>query len=359
MNRDSGLLLKRWIRLLIMGIVLVAAALAFRKLMKPAKLDQPMEPVYVSVLEIARTHAEERVAFAGTIEPIRDVIVSVEIAGRYTEMPVDVGSDVKEGDVLIKIEDSISKAAYERADAERIEAEKDLQRVSELGEKGGVSASVVDAAAARNRRAQAGVKEAEAWLAKCKVTSPIAGRVEERYVEPGEYALDGNRVFRIADLSKVKVIIFVPEADITDVKEGDTVSFSVSAYPDEVFDGDVTFVARAGDEWNHAFRVELTAENSSGKLRGGMIADVVIRRATKELVAEIPFTAVLPRKGEHIVYLWKDGRAVRRTVRIHAQAGENALISSGLEDGEYVVVEGQKFLQDGKRVVVKGITRGE
>jgi membrane fusion protein (multidrug efflux system) len=335
---------------LVAGIVLLTTVLIVKGLKKKKPDASPTELTPVAIMAVDKRYAEEEVRMVGKIEPIRDVTVAVEIAGRYTEMPSDVGDEVKKGDVLVKIDDSLPRAALIRAEAEFDDSKRELGRLESLFKKGAVSESAVDAAKTRHAVARGSRDEASAWLAKSTVTSPISGRVEEKYIEVGEYALDGNRAFRVADLSEVKVVVYMPERDVVSVKKGDTLRFSVLAVPGKNLEGKVSFVASAAEAHNHAFRVELLAANQDGLLKGGMIADVTLGRKTQEEVAKIPFTAVLPRKGEHIVFLHENGRAVRRTVRIHSMAGESALISTGLEGGEQLVIEGQKFLQDGRAV---------
>lgn len=351
---DRGRVLERWIRWLLIGIVVVIAALVARWMMRERVAAKPLEPIQVVVRSLARKVASEYLSFAGRVEPIRDVLVAAEAGGRYTDMPVDVGASVEAGDVLIRIDDSLPKSALMRAEAEYTDAKRDFERTQKLAEKGAVSTSVLEAAATRMQFADAGLQDAKTMLARCVVRSPIQGRVEEKFVDVGEYAKDGDPVFRIANMSQAKVVVYVPEAEILDLNAGRSMIFTIGSIPETEFEGKVTFVAQAGDPVSHAFRMEMITDNSKGLLRGGMIADVVLKRSTHEPVIEIPFTAVLPRKGEHIVFVWEKGRAVRKTVRIHSLAGKNALISSGLEEGEMLIVEGQRFLQDGKRVLVKG-----
>ena len=350
---DNGKVLERWMRWLILGIVLVIAALGAKWLMSEQIDAKPLEPVHVVVRAVDLKVATEYLSFVGKVEPVRDVLVAAETGGRFLDMPVDVGAQVKAGDLLIRIDDSLQKSAMIRAKAEHADAGRELERSTKLSGKGAVSRSVLEAAGKRMQFAEAGLQDAKARLAKCALKSPIDGRVEERFVEPGEYAKDGDVAFRVADMSKAKVVVYIPEGNVTDVKEGGTMRFTVGAVPETKFEGKVTFVARSGDLMNHAFRVEVSVDNPKGSLRGGMIADVVMERSSSKPVIEIPFTAVLPRKGNHIVFVWEQGRAVRKTVRIHSLAEKNALISSGLSEGEMLIIEGQRFLQDGKRVLAR------
>lgn len=354
MSDDTGRSLNMWILGLTLGIVVAIAALIVKGRLKGEQEVKAAEPTPIAVMTVKKEIATESVTFSGRVVPVRDVMVATEIPGRFLEMPVDVGSVVKAGDLLIKIDDALQIAAMARAAAEFGDAERELKRAEKLAKTGAVSTSILESAGTRMVIASAGRDEAAARLRKCSLTSPIDGRVEERFVETGEYAGDGNIAFRVADMSQVKVIVFVPEADIVDVEPGKTMKFSVGAYPESRFEGKVVFAARAVDAVKHSFRVELLAENSDGRLLGGMIASVTLERSTHQPVVEIPFVALLARKGEHIVFTCESDRAVRKTVRIHALAGESALISKGLSDGEMLIVEGQRSLQDGKPVQVEG-----
>lgn len=354
MNDNGQKSLKRFIVWLILGIIFAGAALATKTLLKETLVPVPVAPTNVSVVEVKLAPASEFVSFSGRIEAVRDVMVATEMPGRFTEMPVDVGSIVQSGNVLIKIDDALARSSLARAVAEFEDAKREFGRLKILAETGAVSQSLLDSAETRMQLAQAGKDEAEVLLQKCTLTSPVSGRVEERFVEPGEYAGDGNIAFRIADISKVKIVAYFPGRDIVDVNKGEEMRFTVSAFPDETFTGNVAFTGMAANPDKNAFRVEILADNDSGRLRAGMLANVVLERKTKTPVVRIPFSAVLPRKGEHIVFVWEYGAAVRKTVRIHSLAAESALISSGLENGERLIIEGQRFLQDGTRVLVKG-----
>jgi RND family efflux transporter MFP subunit len=181
----------------------------------------------------------------------------------------------------------------------------------------------------------------------------VDGRVEERQVEPGEYVAEGNGVMRVVVLDPLKIEVDVPERDIGAVAPGGKVPFSLANTGDGAWTGTVGFVSAQAHAGSGTFRIELIVPGGAQDLRPGMIVDVQLPRGERTGAVVVPLHAVLPRKGDHIVFLVGDaGRAVSRLVRIDRIIGDSAVLSSGLEPGDRLVVEGQRMLQDGMRLQV-------
>jgi membrane fusion protein (multidrug efflux system) len=113
------------------------------------------------------------------------------------------------------------------------------------------------------------------------------------------------------------------------------------------FTGRVTFVSGVARRENNAFRIEASVANAGRRLKGGMIARAEIARGTVEAAVAVPLAAVVPRKGDHVVFVLRGERAERRVVRIESITGHEAILSSGLAVGETIVIEGHRALQDG------------
>jgi len=152
---------------------------------------------------------------------------------------------------------------------------------------------------------------------------------------------------RVVDISKVKLVIDIPERDVLCIAKGDDVSFRLSAYPGRTFKGEVSSISVASDRGRNSFRAEAVVENQDRVLRGGMIANAVLKRRLRNNVIVLPLSAVVPLKGEHVVFTVKNRRARKCVVKIDSISDQHALISSGIKDGDLVVVEGQRSLEDG------------
>ncbi|MBT8042530.1 MAG: efflux RND transporter periplasmic adaptor subunit, partial [Pontiella sp.] len=174
----------------------------------------------------------------------------------------------------------------------------------------------------------------------------------DRFVETGEYVQPGMPVFQVVDSATVKAVALIPEKDVYAIRTGDRMAFTVEPLPDRTFTGTVTFVATQADGRNNAFPAEITVENTDGILRPGMIAQINFLRGINENMVSLPMSAVLPSKGDHIVYLVSNGQAIRRKVQIATLTRERALISQGLSAGDRVIIEGNRTLSDGQRVKI-------
>jgi membrane fusion protein (multidrug efflux system) len=151
----------------------------------------------------------------------------------------------------------------------------------------------------------------------------------------------------------VKVLVDVPEDSIGAVSVGDRMSFTVHASASQAFTGTVSFVAEAADPMTSSFRVELETRNPDRALRPGMIAEVTVVRAVREDALVVPLAAVVPRRGDHLVFLVEGGRAAQRVVRLERIVGSEAVVASGLEPGERVIVSGQRTVEDGQLIEIE------
>ncbi len=313
--------------------------------------ERPKEkPVAVTVMEIQGQPVRDTIILPGRIKSEADIIVASDKAGRVIELKADKGDRVKSGALLLRIDDKAWRAARDRALIENRAAASELERYQQLLKTGGVSENDFARIRQRAGMARVALENAEGQLKDCRVNSPISGVVESRFIDLGERAGEGANVFRIVDARIVKIAFDVPEKDITSVKPGMEVPFSVTAYPDALFNGKVTFVALAAQDVNNAYKVELTTGNADGRLRPGMIADVSLLRRALDSAVLVPLASIIPHKGDHIVYVVEGDRVERRAVKIDFFVGNNVVLGEGIQPGERMVIEGQRMLMDGSLI---------
>ena len=260
---------------------------------------------------------------------------------------VDKGDRVEAGQVLLRLDCRQWEHILKKAEVELADARSDLERWDELKQAGAVSDSDFDDILRRARLAEIASGEARVHLSQCELICPISGVVDDRYVEAGEYANEGARLVKVIDIDRVKLTVDIPERDIVFVEPGNRIPFSVPVCADTVFTGRVTFVSGVARRENNAYRVEAAVSNIGRVLKGGMIARAEIGRGTVSAAVVVPLAAVVPRKGDHVVFVVRGDRAERRVVRIDSITGHEAILASGLAVGETIVVEGHRALQDG------------
>jgi membrane fusion protein (multidrug efflux system) len=334
-----------WIIFLIL-VVLVLLLLALPK-RREGIAEAGEKPVAVRALIVEPRRIADSVQLPGRIEARVEAVLGAEKGGRVAEIAAEKGDRVRAGQVLLRLDSRTWQALLDQAEIEEREARKDFERWQELKKAGAVSASDFDAVRTRRDVAEAARALAAAHVSQCDVKSPIDGTLDDRLVEAGEYATEGLPVFKIVDADTVKLVIPVPEKDISPVRAGEPVSFTVSALGGRSFTAEVSFVSATAARENNAFRVEASAQNPSGELRPGMIAEATLVKGWREDAIVLPLAAVVPRKNEHVVYVVENRRAVRRVVQLDRIVGHEAVIASGVGAGEQVVVEGQRALVDG------------
>lgn len=323
-------------------------ALAVWKKRQPPPAPPAERAVAVKVATVVpRSFADVRV-LPGRVAADQDITLSAEKPGRAVEVAADKGDAVSDGQVLVRLDARLWEAARDRARVERADAERERDRLDRLKATGAVSQSDLDAATSRCAMAEVMLREAEVNMDQCVVRSPVDGLVEERWVEPGERVGEGQPLMRVVVVKPLTIEVDVPERDIGGVVTGGAVPFSAAGVAVGTLTGVVSFVASQAHPASNTFRVELTVRDAPAVLRPGMIVDVRLPRGESASAIVVPLHAVVPRKGDHMVFVVGEGdRAVSRLVRIGRIIGSSAVLDSGLAPGDRLVVEGQRMLQDG------------
>jgi RND family efflux transporter MFP subunit len=356
------------------------------------------DPVTVSTVAVESRPLERYLRVTGSLAADEQAEVSAELAGRVTATPVERGTRVAAGTLLVRISASESAAQLQEAEANagQIEArlglsagetfdprrvpevlnaqasldlaESEFSRIRSLLDQKVVSQSEFDqrrtqVEAARQQyrvavnsaeqsyrslqAARARVSLARKSMADTEVRAPFAGLVAERAVSVGDYVTKGERVATVVSIDRLRVELTVPEQAIAQVKVGVPVRLSVDAYPGEEFTATVRFVSPALRVDQRALTVEAVAANPDGRLKPGLFATALIQQGTPAPALLAPETAVETVSGTSRVYVMKDGKAEERIVTVGAKAASQVEITSGLAAGDQVVAEPRGRITDG------------
>ncbi|MBI1210248.1 MAG: efflux RND transporter periplasmic adaptor subunit [Alphaproteobacteria bacterium] len=248
------------------------------------------------------------VTATGTLAPLEQVTVGAEVSGRIESVLVDFNDHVTKGQIIAHINtDSLkaialqARAAVAQAQANLQKAENDLKRAISLQKSGFVSTSAYDTAkaardtaAATLKSAKAQSEQAEANLSKADIRSPIDGIVLDRKVDPGQTvaaSFQTPELFVIAsDLTKLELDVDIDEADIGQVRVGQSATFTVDAYPAASFSAKVRELRNAARTVSNVVTYQgvLSVDNSQGLLKPGMTATADITTKVVENVLTIP-----------------------------------------------------------------------
>ncbi len=322
---------------------------------------------------VAPANIMNSITATGTIEPVTSVTVGTQVSGIVSKLYVDYNSVVKKGQVIAELDKTNLMSQLNTAKTQLATAQSQLNyqtanfnRYKTLFQKGLVAADDFDNAQLAYKQAKeqvASAKEevqrAQTNLGYATITSPIDGVVLSKSVEEGQTvaaSFSTPELFTIAqDLTNMQVVADVDEADIGDVKEGERVSFTVDAYPDDTFEGTVKQVRQEATTTNNVvtYEVVISAPNADLKLKPGLTANVTIFTAERKGVLSVQSKALrfTPQKetvgkmkivdqtgnAKNKVWIIEGNNIVAHKVNIGMTDGTNTQILNGLEAGTKVV----------------------
>ena len=351
----------------------------------------------------------------GSLNGDEQTDVSPSVAGKVVLIAVDLGSYVKRGQTIIRLDDVDSKLRVQQAEAQvqqmtaslrqaeekvgmrpgqafdlnkvpeisnaRVAldlAEKNLRRSEKLIESGDISRAVYDqqkaqrdqlkevyeSAVSKARQdyaavmtARANVANAESQLGLARRTlsytnvySPIDGFITERTADLGEYVSPTQKVATVVRINPLRVRIDIPEQAIPEVKVGQSVSVTTSAWPDKNFSGRIARISPNVTPTSRTLTVEAEIENSSGALKPGQFATVRILQSRAEPALLVPARAVRTESGVSRVFVIKDGHAIQRVVQLGQVEGDLVEVKGGVAADEPVATSNVELLSDGMAV---------
>lgn len=357
---------KVWIAMTVVVIVAVAAwALSGGK--EKEEINFKQEKVSLQTLQ-------NSVTATGTIEAVTSVTVGTQVSGIVNKLYVDYNSQVKKGQVIAELDKTNLLSELNTAKANMASAQSQLnyqsanmKRYQTLYQKGLVSADDYENALLTYRQAKEQVatakeqvQRAQTNLGYATITSPIDGTVISKSVEEGQTvaaSFNTPELFTIAkDLTNMQVVADVDEADIGAVKEGDRVTFTVDAYPDDTFEGTVKQVRLQATTTNNVvtYEVVISAQNADLKLKPGLTANVTIYTQERTGVLAVANKAlrftptketvgkdmkIVDCKGKNKVWTLDGKTLTAHPVNIGQTDGMHTEITKGLKAGQQIVTE--------------------
>ena len=365
---------KKKIISLAVGVIIVAgiAIWAFGGQAKKRK-------VVYETATVDRANISNSVTATGTIEPVTEVEVGTQVSGIIDRLYADYNSVVTKGQLIAEMDKvtlqselASQKATYDCAKAEYEYQQKNYERNKGLHEKQLISDTDYEQSLYNYQKAKSAFDSSKASLAKAErnlsyatITSPIDGVVISRDVEEGQTVASGFEtptLFTIAaDLTQMQVVADVDEADIGDVEEGQRVSFTVDAYPNDVFEGKVTQIRLGATSSSSSttttttvvtYEVVISAHNPDLKLKPRLTANITIYTLDKQGVLSVPakalrFTPAVPLvgsnavvkdcEGEHKVWTREGDTFTAHPVSIGISNGIVTEITGGIDEGTQIV----------------------
>jgi RND family efflux transporter MFP subunit len=346
--------MKKSVTVLIILIIIIAAYF----ILKPKTENQTtgqeniLADIPVSVTSVKKEKLSNVISLVGVINASNDVNVISETQGLVTATRVKVGDYVKEGAILVEIDDVLKQSNMASAEINYLKSKRDYERSETLYQENSISAAQLDLARLQMKAAETQLTVAKKQLDDTKIKSPISGTVNIRMVDKGTMVQPGSPIANIVDISNLKVKLNISEREAFLIKPGDPVEVTTDVFPEAKFNGRVDNVASKADE-SHTYAVEIRMANSSKyPLKAGMFSRVnfVSIRALDAL--SIPREALVGSIRDARVFVISNNIAKMKTITVGRQSGNFIEVLNGVSENEMVVTNGQNNLSENAKVSI-------
>lgn len=352
------------INLTLFSMAVLASCSPHAPVVAPAIAPAP-EPAPV---QVTTRPAEEKpmprfLRVTGQLKGAREAQVAADAAGKVVDAPVERGSVVKTGDVLIKLDDRAAVLALKEAEASVATAQlkldwsnDELKRNQPLATSKAISDTDFQRLKNDRASAEAGVAAAVARRDSARkqvedttIRAPFAGTVSERLTDLGEYVRADSQIVHLVAIDRLHLWLNVPETAVGSIQAGQVVGFTVPAFPKDVFTGKVKFMGASIRESARDLIVEAEVDNADGKLKPGMFAEGRLALGDAPAVT-IPANALVSEGSTRKVLVVKEKRIEERLVEVGETQGDVVEIKRGITKGEEVVITPSADVTDGAKV---------
>ncbi len=297
--------------------------------------------VQAVVIEARVQPVSESLSLVGSVTANEMVEIKSETDGTLEEILFNEGQSVKQGDLLLRLDDVKLAATVSEAEANFKLTQSIYERNKQLLRDKLISQQEFDQADAQFQGSQASLDLKRRQLRDTKIVAPFKGVVGARQVSPGQVISKNTTLTWLVDLDPVKVEVNIPERYLSQVTIGQSVEFSVAAFSGQRFKGEVYFISPQLDSATRTALVKARIPNPGHKLKGGMFASLALNLQLREAAIVIPEPALVSNGEMVYVFIVDDkGTAQMRPVKLGLRMAGKVEVLSGLQPGDKVVVEG-------------------
>jgi membrane fusion protein (multidrug efflux system) len=313
-------------------------------------------PTVIASTEVTVANWEPRLYSVGSLVATNGISVSTEVSGIVSEIIFESGQAVEEGQLLIKLDDSVDLAALEALRAERRLAEVRFNRVKDLIKKRVTSKSEFDESEANFDAAKARVKQQEAIVKRKSIHAPFTGLTGIRQVDKGQYIDAGDPIVSLQALDPIYVDYTLPERYLSRLQVGQVINIKLDAIPGQSFTGKISAINPGIETGTRTIKVRATLDNPEGQLRPGMFAEVITITDQPQPTLTLPRTAIsFNTYGNFVFVINKNEQGMLNVKRTAIKTGEKRqgwVAVTGLEAGTQVVRAGINKLRDGAPIKI-------
>ncbi|MFC5473674.1 efflux RND transporter periplasmic adaptor subunit [Paraherbaspirillum soli] len=331
---------------------------------KPAEKAEDIRPVRVIVLTPA--NADVISEFPGEVQARYESQLGFRVGGKIIARQVEVGSTVKRGQVLMRLDpqdlqlsQAQAVAAVKSAASNRDLAQADLKRYQELRDKNFVSQAVLEAKDTAFKAAQSTYDQAQAAFkgqlnqtAYATLASDVDGVVTGIHAEAGQVVAAGTPVVNVARQGAKQVVVGAPENQVDALRRSTDVRVRLWADPQQVIHGTVREVSPIADPVTRTYSIKIAIPDDAPNVKLGMTAYAAFASKTSDNAIKVPLTALLRVQDHSVVWVVEHGAVRQVPVQIAGQQGNDVLIAGALAAGQQVVTAGVNQLKSGQKVTI-------
>lgn len=308
--------------------------------------------VLIEAVPVRQAPVERGVSAVGTLRSDNSVMLRPEVAGRIAQINFEEGGRVRQGDILLRLDDSVVSAQLQQAKANLALAESRFRRAQELSKEGFISQQARDEAASELQVQRAAVALAQAQLQKTVIEAPFGGLIGLRNVSVGDYVSPGTDLVTLESIDPLKVDFRIPEQFLGQVFPGLKLSVAFDALPGQSRQGEVGAVSPLVDVGGRSILLRATVPNPDDALRPGMFSRVRLQFNDSNALT-VPETALAPAGTQQYVFVVRDGIAHRQAVKVGVRRDGWVEIEEGLAPDDMIVTAGLQKISDGAKVRVQ------
>ena len=309
-----------------------------------------MPPTAVETVRVRSRSLPNQFETVATLRADESIVVRPEIAGRIQKIHFAEGENVAAGVLLFTLDDALSRADLNEANANLQNSKRAYTRANELAGRQLIARSDLDTRQADLAVNQARAASAQTRISKTRIRAPFAGVTGLRNVSEGDYVNVGQDLVQLVRLDPIEIDMRAPEVVLSSLAVGQKLDFGVDSFRDEIFSATVTAIAPTVDAGGRSVALRARLANPERKLRPGMSARACITLDTNARALLVPEQAIWPSGEQKMVYVVVAGVAKLVPVTLGVRQPGLVEVTSGIKEGDEVVVTGQLKLHDGASV---------
>lgn len=315
------------------------------------KTERKAEPIAVETETVKAGSDLQGRTYVGVVEEESSTSISFTGSGTLTRVYVEEGQAVRAGQLIAEMDKTQAQNMLAAAEAQMKQANDALARMKQLHDNGSLPEIKWVETQSAVEQAQAALDLAKKNLTDCSVRTPVSGIIGKGVKEAGETVLPALPVASVLNINKVRIVVSVPEKEISDFTPKTPTVISVEALGGRTYQGGIITKGVEADGTTHTYDIKIHLQNADHSLLPGMVCQVSVSGSTDAAQMSVPITAVQKNaKGERFVWTVKNGKAYRNVVTTGRASGNRIAIEQGLAEGEQVVTEGYQKLSEGTEI---------